>query len=250
MYLSINQPLVSIIISVLNGGEYIERALESIINQSYRNIEIVVIDGGSTDATLDIVNRYRHLIHYCISEPDDGIYNAWNKGVKIATGDWIAFLGSDDEYYTNAIESYVDSLALLGNVQYISSKIDLHKGDKIIRTIGEQFNWTAMKKKMIVAHVGSLHSAALFDQYGLFDETIKIVGDYEFLLRCGKHLNFGYLDQSTVKMRTEGVSSSDPSCLYEAEIVKQKYTHANKIIVYFNTIIAYLKWKIRRLVWY
>ena len=89
-------PLVSIIIAVYNGANTLQDCLDSIKQQTYQNIELIIIDGGSTDATIDVLNEYDAQISYWISEPDDGIYNAWNKGVVQAKGEWICFLGADE----------------------------------------------------------------------------------------------------------------------------------------------------------
>ena len=98
-----NDPLVTIITVVLNNKKKLEKALKSIFHQSYKNIELIVIDGGSTDGTKNIIKKYQKKINYWISEKDDGIYDAINKGIKKSTGDIIGILHSDDYFYKNAI---------------------------------------------------------------------------------------------------------------------------------------------------
>lgn len=98
-----NKPLITIITVVLNNKKKIDKALKSVISQSYKNIELVVIDGGSTDGTKNIIKKYKKKINYWISEKDDGIYDAINKGIKKSTGDIIGILHSDDYFYKNAI---------------------------------------------------------------------------------------------------------------------------------------------------
>ncbi|MDH5645697.1 MAG: glycosyltransferase, partial [Candidatus Heimdallarchaeota archaeon] len=93
-----NKPLVTIITAVLNGVDTLERTILSVISQSYTNIEYIIIDGGSTDGTIDIIRKYEHAIDCWVSESDTGIYDAWNKGVRLSNGEWIAFLGADDSY--------------------------------------------------------------------------------------------------------------------------------------------------------
>ena len=91
-------PLISIITAVLNGDKTLERTIQSVIDQDYKNIEYIIIDGGSTDGTLDIIKKYDHAIDYWMSEPDEGIYDAFNKGIQISSGEWIYFLGADDYF--------------------------------------------------------------------------------------------------------------------------------------------------------
>lgn len=210
--MNFENPLISIIIAVYNGEQYLEGALKSIVNQDYALYEIILIDGGSTDKTRDIIDSYKSYIHYTVSEPDNGIYDAWNKGLKVASGEWIAFLGSDDSYYPHALKSYVRFINNHPNkdsLEFVSSKIDLVSNDmKTIETVGKAWEWDLFKHKMITWHVGCFHSRRLFFNYGNFDETYKISGDYELLMRPKGNLNAAYLPLSTVMMRVGGVSTT------------------------------------------
>ncbi len=107
-------PLVSIITVVYNGAKTLEQTILSVLNQTYKNIEYIIIDGESTDGTLDIIEMYRDKISTCISEPDEGLYDAMNKGVSIANGELIGIINSDDWFEKNAVElvvsSYVNNL--------------------------------------------------------------------------------------------------------------------------------------------
>ena len=104
---SYSSPLVSIITVVFNGERFIEKTINSVISQTYKNIEYIIIDGGSTDKTLDIIRQYEDRIDYWISEPDNGIYNAMNKGIKLSRGKLIGLINSDDWYMENAVETVV-----------------------------------------------------------------------------------------------------------------------------------------------
>ncbi|MDM3862941.1 MAG: glycosyltransferase family 2 protein, partial [Aphanizomenon gracile PMC644.10] len=121
-------PLVSIITVVFNGEKYIEQTIQSVINQSYSNIEYIIIDGASTDETVSIIRKYDNQISYWISEPDNGIYSAMNKALSIATGDWIFFLGSDDILFDGEVinkifhsQKYLDVDIIFGDVLYMNS---------------------------------------------------------------------------------------------------------------------------------
>src|SRR6266436_7822019 len=97
---------ISIVMATYNAGKYLESALQSIIQQNYPCLEIIMIDGKSQDNTLSIINKYQKNISFWKSEPDEGIYDAWNKGVAISTGEWIMFLGSDDVLLPDSLISY------------------------------------------------------------------------------------------------------------------------------------------------
>lgn len=101
-----DKPLVSIITVVLNGEKYLEETILSVLNQTYDNVEYIIIDGGSTDGTLDIIKKYEHAIDYWVSERDRGIYDTMNKGITVASGEWIELLNAGDFYESGAIHFY------------------------------------------------------------------------------------------------------------------------------------------------
>ena len=102
-------PKISIVTPTFNQGQYIEQTIQSVLNQQYPNLEYIIIDGASTDGTVDIIKKYETKLHYWVSEPDKGIYDAMNKGARLANGDFINFMNADDIVYsTNAIEKIVN----------------------------------------------------------------------------------------------------------------------------------------------
>ncbi|MEK6780170.1 MAG: glycosyltransferase family 2 protein [Bacteroidota bacterium] len=210
-----NLPLISVITAVYNCKNTIERTIISIITQNCTEFEYIIVDGGSTDGTLDILRKYQNRISILISEPDNGIYNAWNKGVKVASGEWICFIGSGDSLYPDTLLKYQRYILLNGGCMYISSKVNLQKNGNIVRVIGQPWIWPKFLRYMTVAHVGSMHHKSLFEQYGLFDESYKITGDYEFLLRPGKNLSAGFFPEITVEMELGGISNLSKSVFKE-----------------------------------
>lgn len=204
---------VTVITATYNAEKHLNKCMLSIFNQSYRDIEYIIIDGGSTDNTVKLIESHQQKLAYWISEPDDGIYDAWNKGIKKANGDWIVFVGADDELTPDAIQLYVNHILEhpnRKNLEFVSSRIDLVDEDlRYIKTVGNSWNWKEFKKKMITWHVGTFHAKQLFIKYGLFDTSYKISGDYELLLRARKHLCSSYFAQTTVKMRMGGVSGKN-----------------------------------------
>ena len=220
-----DRPMISLITATFNSGKTLEKTIQSVINQSYKDFEYIIIDNVSQDDTIKIIQKYENHISSFISEPDRGIYEAWNKGVQRAMGEWIAFLGSDDVLYPDALEKYALCLSQNPDINFISSRIVLYWGEKKIRTIGEKWDWKKFQHKMNIAHVGALHHKSLFETYGLFNPSFRIVGDYEFLLRVGKNLKPGFLPDTTVEMQIGGASWLNKKTLQEC----RKAKIANKI---------------------
>jgi glycosyltransferase involved in cell wall biosynthesis len=206
------QSKISIVTAVYNGERFLRRFLKSIEEQTNDNFELIIIDGGSSDGSIQIINEYSHLVDFWISEPDKGIYDAWNKGVKKASGEWIMFIGSDDMLKPDGIETYVKFMSMqkdLNQIEYISSKVQMIDLEgKPIRIKGWPWEWPKFLKEMTVAHPGSLHSKRLFEKYGLFDTGYKITGDYELLLRPKSQLKSLYMPHVTVLMSEGGASDS------------------------------------------
>jgi glycosyltransferase involved in cell wall biosynthesis len=244
------KPLITVVTVVFNGEKLLEETILSVINQTYDNVEYIIIDGGSTDGTVDIIRKYENFLAYWVSEPDKGIYDAWNKGISFARGDWIAFLGADDIYFANALADYVEAIKSV-DCNYISSRINLVSTSKaFIRTVGEKLDKSRLSKKMMNAHVGSLHASKLFQRCGGFSLEYKIVADYEFFLRNSNTIRPAFISTITASMRVGGVSNVNLLALFEAERLKSYYSKhgfiVNKCIKWYRV----LKWYLRRLVWY
>jgi glycosyltransferase involved in cell wall biosynthesis len=245
------RPLVSIITAVRNSEALLEKTILSVVSQRYDNLEYIVIDGASTDGSIEIIKKHQNAINYWISESDKGIYDAWNKGLSVARGDWIGFLGAGDTYYEDAIENYINGILETGEkyLEYISSKNQLISGkDKVIRTIGSKWQWRRFAKYMNVAHVGSLHHKRLFQKNGYFDSSYKICGDYEFLLRSRENLLAGYVDKVTTNMLTGGISDNENQALKEAMRAKIMTGKRNKYICTMEMWIAWTKFHGRSVV--
>lgn len=245
-------PLITVITVTFNAAKTLEQTILSVINQCYPNVEFIIVDGGSKDETLDILRKFEHAIDYWVSEPDKGIFDAWNKGVSLGSGDWIAFLGADDVYLDGALDAYAAVISKNSGttLDYISSRVNLTKGGKIVRVIGGCWNWRAFSKYMNVAHVGSLHRASLFEQWSGFDPAYRICGDYELLLRPGADLRADYFEQTTVNMSIGGVSDSNWRALLEMTTAKIRTGRRNRVLSYAEFCIAIVKWRIRRWLWY
>lgn len=181
-------PKVSIITAVFNGAATLERCLDSVAAQTYANRELIVLDGGSTDGAVEILEAHDGDIAFWESQPDRGIYHAWNKGLGRATGDWICFLGADDRFWRpESLEKLVQSVppATDGPRVVYGRAAVLSPGGEVLRYEGRP--WEQVRRDLAwslpIPHPGMLHRRDLFETRGTFDESFKIVGDYELLLR-------------------------------------------------------------------
>lgn len=211
-------PVISILISTYNADKYLEECFESIIGQSFKDWELIVIDGNSKDSTKAIIKKYENYITHWLSEADDGIYDAWNKGLENCNGEWTTFIGADDILYDNdTLNKSISYLkkAAHDNIKYVYGKIQHVQTEslQLIEVLGEP--WYKVKYKLLknmhLAHCASFHHKSLFSKHGKFDSSFKIAGDYEFLLREFKNLENDALfmpDIVVAKMRIGGVSGT------------------------------------------
>jgi len=235
---------ISIIIATMNACRNLRDNLESIIPQLTEKIELIIIDGGSTDGTNEIIASYGNKISYTISEPDQGIYDAWNKGVKIAKGEWIAFIGSDDILLPGAIEAYLDIIAKtkdIKNYDYICAHneyVDM-KG-KILKLLGKEPKWSAMRRMMQPAHVASLHNKRnLFDVVGYYDyQNFHICADYELLMRKRNNLKYIMIPQHIARMKVGGMSFSTKA-IKETYYIRKLH---NSVSPFFNVVLFIRDW--------
>ncbi|WP_300112005.1 glycosyltransferase family 2 protein [Rhodoferax sp.] len=203
-------------IAVYNGKSTLQQCLTSVFDQTYEDIELIVIDGGSKDGTVDLIQTNSQRITYWISEPDSGIYNAWNKALVQAKGDWIFFLGADDYLWDmRVLERMAEQLRL------VSSDIRVAYGQiMLLNNIGAELYavgdpWATVKNKfkqtMCVPHPAAMHKRSLFVEHGNFDESFRIAGDYELLLRELKTKDAFFIEGLVVTAMRQGGVSTDPA---------------------------------------
>ena len=225
-------PLISIITIVFNGEKYIEDTILSILNQSYRNIEYIIIDGGSIDGTLDIIKKYQDKITYWKSEPDKGIYDAFNKGIKIAKGNLIGIINAGDWLENDAIVKIADcysvSTVIYGDVRFWNQEKAGRKTDS---------NHSRLREAMTVAHPTVFVPKTIYEKYGLFDQQYKIAGDYDLVLRLFVNkISFHKINEVLVNMRKGGVSDRRwLKAIDEEKKIKDKYFN------YFTNYYFYFK---------
>lgn len=217
----------SIIVPILNDVSTIQRCIDSVHNQTHPSKELIIIDGGSTDGTLDVLKSNIDKIACWHSEPDNGISDAWNKGVKNSKGDWILFLGADDFLWEN---DTLEKVALNLDIE-----MDIVYGQIARMTNGEiscldGFNWEHTRKSIIddgictFVHQGIFHNRALFEKYGCFDVSLKIVGDYEFLVRAFKDGGDAYFIGNLIVtgMQTGGITANTIKLVQEVAAARKK----------------------------
>lgn len=208
------KPKVSIITVVWNNKETIKDAIDSVLNQTYENIEYIIIDGGSTDGTVEIVNSYGNKISQFLSERDKGLYDAMNKGIKLATGDVVGILNSDDFYLdSTVIESVVEEFkknevgAVFADLVYVKPS-DLNR---VVRKYSSKnFNPKKFAYGWMPAHPTFFLLKKYYDQYGLYKTDYKIAADFELLIRMLYlyKVPYNYIPKTFIKMRLGGISTN------------------------------------------
>lgn len=241
-----DMPLVSVITAVFNGHEHIAACIESVLNQDYPNIEHIILDGGSTDGTVTILRSYEGRIAFWKSEPDKGVYDAWNKGLKLARGEWIAFLGADDIYLPSAISTYMDLARRNPGAQFLSSMARLDHPTGYSPIFGGPWEWPRFARAMSTIHVGTMHHQSLFETFGQFDASYRIAGDYEFMLRSRDALRAAFTPAVTIVMRAGGLSDSTAG-YYEARRAKIEAGVRTPLAATVELRKAILRFYLRRL---
>ncbi len=207
-----DQPLVSIVTPCFNAAGTLRRALDSVLEQTYPHIEMVVMDGGSTDGTVEILREYAHRLGYWVSEPDHGISNAFNKGVGKARGVLIGILNADDWLEPDAIATVV--AAHLNNPEAV-----VH---------GDMCYWLSATRAMISPrrpeidldrlpyHPATFVPAVIYERHGMFDESFRYAMDTDFLVRIFQaHVRFVYVPRVLANMSRGGVSTSNVAAPYK-----------------------------------
>ncbi|MEZ6096161.1 MAG: glycosyltransferase family 2 protein [Pirellulaceae bacterium] len=210
----LENPKISIVTAVYNRATTIESAIQSVLAQSWTNIEYIVIDGMSNDGTDKVIAKYKDQISQSVREPDDGIYDALNKGIAMASGEVVGFLHADDLLAnSNVIEqiatTFVDEQcdAVYGSLLYV----DFENADKIVRYWNSgRYRLSRFYRGWMPPHPTCYIRKSCYDRYGSYNRTMSIAADYELLVRMMvKHrIQVSYLPEILVKMRVGGKSNA------------------------------------------
>ena len=233
---------ISLITVSYNAGATIRRCIESVISQNFKNVEYIVIDGGSTDKTVDTINQYKDHTSIFLSEPDKGIYDAMNKGIKLATGDIVGMLNADDFFADREILSDVALAFTKNNADIVYGNLDyVTTGRKIVR------KWRSKKYKpgmfnrgWMPPHPTFYCKKHLFNKYGFYSLEYGNAADYELMLRFMhlNNLNTVFINKVLVKMNIGGKSNQSYRNRLKSMYFDLKAMRKNEVLFPIFTIIA------------
>jgi len=231
-------PKISIVTPSYNQNQFLEKTILSVLNQNYPNLEYIIIDGGSTDGTLDVIKKYEDYIDYWVSEPDEGIYDAMNKGIDVASGEWLYFLGAGDIFYDfHVLKSiFVDSkslesaVILFGDIIYDDGRLFKGRYD------------ASLYYKNTVHHQGAFYWRRLFEEFR-YQKDCFVSADYELnlMLFCNENASLN-VKRIIAKCNSEGISNRVNLHGYIEEIkIRHKYLgHINSLKYDLATLLRYL----------
>jgi glycosyltransferase involved in cell wall biosynthesis len=224
------QPLISVVTVVRNRADTIEKTIVGILEQTYPHIEYIVIDGGSTDGTLDVLRRYDDRIDYWVSEPDAGIYDAMNKAIELVTDPeaYVLFANSDDRLYTPyALERLV---AGGGGADLVYGRMLLTDGDAAAIQ-GREVELKDLAGETL-CHPATIVKRRVFDAVGRFDTSFRIAGDYDFLVRCFAHpVTTRYVPEIVTRMAMGGMNEEQYmlSCRERKRVVRTRFSSLTRL---------------------
>jgi len=241
----------SIITVAFNSSNTIRDTIESVINQSYKDIEYIIIDGASTDNTVEIIKEYEPLFNGRLiwkSESDDGLYDAMNKGIKIATGDIIGIINSDDFYHNTVIIEKISNLFSNKKVESVFADIRFVNPSNLEKTVryysSKIFSPRLFRFGFMPAHPTFFTYKKYFEKFGYYKTDYEIAADFELLMRFlyTNKLNFNYLPLDIIKMRTGGISTSSikSRLILNKEIVracKSNGVYTNMLFLFFKYFV-------------
>lgn len=201
---------ITVITVCYNAAATIEKCILSVINQQYAPIEYIIVDGNSTDGTIEMVHKYINKIDVFVSEPDHGIYHAMNKGIAMATGHYIALLNADDEFAHPLVLNHISAVLAHTKARILYADLVYVKQDNIVRYWKSGFyNSTKFYWGWMPPHPTLVVHSSVYKQYGSFDTRLKTAADYEFMLRVlyKNKVEAAYLPEITVRMSVGGVSN-------------------------------------------
>ena len=221
-----NSSLITVIIVVYNAKYTIKFTIDSILNQTYKQIEIVIIDGQSTDGTIEIVKSYGEKINYFSSEKDNGVYDAMNKGISASNGEWILFLGADDILYDENILSSIFIADKYNEIDFLYGDVVLTSNQKIYG--GERTYMSLVNKN--ICHQSIFYKKTIFDKIGKYNLDYKILGDFDFNLRAFENttLKSQYVKKTISLYNNKGLSSYTLDKNFHAQVLNTFLKDKNK----------------------
>jgi len=242
---------ISIITVVWNNKETIKDAIESVLSQTYKDIEYIIIDGESTDGTIEIIKSYGNKITKFVSEQDKGLYDAMNKGIKLATGDVVGILNSDDFYINEFVIEKVVKTFKEQKVDSVFADLVFVKPENLDKTVryydSSKFNPSKFAYGWMPAHPTFFVKREFYEKYGLFKTDYKIAADYELLIRfLSKYqISYAYLNEIFIKMRLGGASTQNIKSNYILNKEIMRACKENNI--YTNWLMVLSKYPVKLL---
>ncbi len=247
-------PKITIITVVRNNRHFVEEAVKSVLSQEYSNLEYIVIDGGSNDGTKETLMKYSKRISKIISEPDNGIYDAMNKGIRYATGEIIGLLNSDDLYADSTVLQTVARImqgtradSCYGDLLYVGR----NNPDKVYRYWKScPYKDNLFEKGWMVAHPTFFVKKWVYEKYGVFDLTLGIVADYEVAFRFihEYRIKACYIPKVLIKMRWGGASNRSIGNYIRQNLMILKILKKNKARVSFLFVFYKIAEKIKQFI--
>lgn len=238
---------VSIITVCLNSEKTIARAIESVLNQSFKNIEYIIVDGLSNDKTMEIIEKYRNSNTHTMnvmSEKDNGIYDAMNKGIALATGDVIGILNSDDFYEEDAVQSIVNSINFDFNHYVIYGYLNYIDNEKKVST---SIHYHEALRSQPMLHPSTFISKSVYTDYGVYDIKYKCAADYDFFLRLILKSDTNFIPiQKTLANFQLGGMSTNPICIKETVSIKYKYKTISRKQYILSIVLYWIRKKVQR----
>jgi glycosyltransferase involved in cell wall biosynthesis len=238
-------PSISVITVVRNGASVIADCIDSVLAQSIEDLEYIIIDGASTDGTLEIIRRYGDAISVCISEPDRGLYDAMNKGLRLARGRYVHFLNADDCYV--APDTLSRLLPQLDESTVCYGAMIYQEADGRQRRLGSPFSWS---RELIESHIPQptlFVPSKLYREVGEFDLNYRIAADYDMVLRLARRFPVRFVDQPVTLMAAGGISNTQMGRTF-MESAKVSISHGRPAVASYLTLLRHiLTWKVAQI---
>jgi putative colanic acid biosynthesis glycosyltransferase len=225
----INNPLITVVTVVYSGENCLEQTIISVIGQNYKNIEYVVIDGGSVDKTIDVIKKYEKSIYYWVSEKDGGIYDAMNKGMYVANGDFVIFMNAGDKFHkSDSLKTIVEKIDCIDKVYFGRAKVSsadshwLHPGNEV--TIDSIDTWLEKEEPNHQA----MFFPKIFYKNENYDLNYKIFGDADYKHRAKKFSGLHFIDTIVCEFDFGGISSSFDNYKYVKTMMLEAWKIGNK----------------------
>lgn len=243
-----NEPLISVITVVLNGAAYLEQTIRSVLDQDYPNLEYLVIDGGSTDGTLDIIRKYAESgdVHKYVSEPDEGIADAFNKGIALSSGELIGLINADDYCLPGALKKVASAYRAAGSEVIIHGNMIVEKDGRKVRIRPRPFPRLWKYVDFPFNHPAMFVPKKIYDKLGGYDKRCRYAMDYDFSLRAMQSgVTFKFLDEDLACFSIEGVSSQAPINCHKEVLRSQRenglFVPACYLTYFMKVAVNYLK---------